>query len=231
MTETERPSTQICLLAARDENAAFMAELKDLMKSNQTETLNAIARDHNFTDAEALRRDLAASEEEHRTKLKTVKDAAAQQDLKIAIELSKVAMATMQASKCPIDFLCPISREIMEEPVILVQSAQTYERQQIQIALAIRPSVDPKTNARFEGEPQLIPNIQLRGVIEQWRRQFVGGGAAAAAAPAAPPPPPIEYSRGGGGGGGHVSSPPRPPLLRKASGVNRFSVSWSGRSV
>ena len=123
------------LLAARDENAAFMAELKDLMKSNQTETLNAIARDHNFTDAEALRRDLAASEEEHRTKLKTVKDAAAQQDLKIAIELSKVAMATMQASKCPNDYLCPISREIMEEPVILVQSAQTYERQQIQIAM------------------------------------------------------------------------------------------------
>ena len=41
------------LLAARDENAAFMAELKDLMKSNETETLNAIARDHNFTDARA----------------------------------------------------------------------------------------------------------------------------------------------------------------------------------
>ena len=110
-------------------------------------------------------------------------DAAAQQDLQIAIELSKVAMATMQASKCPNDFLCPITLELMDDPVILAQSEQTYERKAIQHALIERPGVDPKTNARFEGEPQLIPNIQLRGVIEQWRRQFVGGGGAAAAVP------------------------------------------------
>ena len=176
---------------------------------------------------EALRGELVASEAQHRVDLERVKDSAEKQELEVALELSRMAIST----KCPDDFCCPISLEIMEDPVILAQSAQTYEKKQLQYALIERPGVDPKTNARFEGEPQLIPNIQLRGVIEQWRRQFVGGGAAAAAAPAAPPPPPIEYSRGGGGGGGHVSSPPRPPLLRKASGVNRFSVSWSGRGV
>ena len=217
------------LLAARDENAAFMAELKDLMKSNQTELLNAFARDHDFADAEALRRDLAASEEEHRTKLKTVKDAGAQQDLQIAIELSKVAMATMQASKCPNDFLCPITLELMEDPVILAQSEQTYERKAIQHALIERPGVDPKTNARFEGNPMFIANRQLKGAIEQWQQEHkVVGGGGGAALPS-PPPSPLEYSRGGGGGGGGggvPSSPPPPPLLRKSSGAGRFSVSF-----
>ena len=68
----------------------------------------------------------------------------------------------------PDDYSCPITLEIMRDPVILAQSNQTYERQAILSALNNRPNVDPKTNKRFSGEALLIPNIALRGSIEQW---------------------------------------------------------------
>ena len=56
----------------------------------------------------------------------------------------------------PDDFRCALSLERFREPVILVQSGQTYERSDLLLALAARPGVDPQTNVRFDGEPQLV---------------------------------------------------------------------------
>ena len=53
----------------------------------------------------------------------------------------------------PDDFRCALSLERFREPVILVQSGQTYERSDLLLALAARPGVDPQTNVRFDGEP------------------------------------------------------------------------------
>ena len=70
----------------------------------------------------------------------------------------------------PDDFRCALSLECFREPVVLVQSGQTYERADLLLALAVRPGVDPQTNVRFDGEPQLVTNIQLRRAVETWRQ-------------------------------------------------------------
>ena len=70
----------------------------------------------------------------------------------------------------PRSFYCPITMELFEDPVILVQTRQTYERVALLQWFEMRPQVDPLTNATFEGEPQLIENIALRGSIEEWRK-------------------------------------------------------------
>ena len=79
------------------------------------------------------------------------------------------ASVSAQPPSAPANFRCPITMEIFEDPVILVQTGQTYERVALLQALEQRPQVDPLTNATFEGEPQLIGNIALRGSIKEWR--------------------------------------------------------------
>ena len=77
-------------------------------------------------------------------------------------------MATVQQDKCPDDFMCPITLELMKKPFILFQSGHTYEKKALQYALIERPNHDPLTNATFEGEAQIGPNHSLRKAIEQW---------------------------------------------------------------
>ena len=80
---------------------------------------------------------------------------------------------------CPDDFRCPISHDVMEDPVMLGQSGYTYERSWLMEALARRPGHDPVTNAAFAGEPQLLRNHNLRGAIAQWAER----GAASSPSP------------------------------------------------
>lgn len=66
----------------------------------------------------------------------------------------------------PHEFLCPITLEIMKDPVV-VETGQTYERESIQQWLDSNHQTCPKT-----GQPlvhlSLAPNFALRQVIQQW---------------------------------------------------------------
>jgi len=86
----------------------------------------------------------------------------------VATKLQRVGNSTLGTATYPNDFKCPVSLEIMKDPYVLVQSGHTYEKKAIYMALAHRPNVDPKTNQSFHGEPQLIPNHTLRGLIHSW---------------------------------------------------------------
>ena len=52
------------------------------------------------------------------------------------------------------DLRCPVSLEVMKDPVLLAQSGVSYEREYLVKCLAERPGVDPQTNARFSGSVQ-----------------------------------------------------------------------------
>lgn len=62
---------------------------------------------------------------------------------------------------------CPISLQVMRDPVILVASGQTYDRESLCRALLARPYRDPLTGARTleASVPVYIPNYAVRALI------------------------------------------------------------------
>ena len=68
----------------------------------------------------------------------------------------------------PVDFFCPITQEMMVDPVICADG-HSYERAAISQWLSSH-ATSPKTNAQLE-HTNLIPNHTLRGSIEQFREQ------------------------------------------------------------
>ncbi|GER44469.1 ARM repeat superfamily protein [Striga asiatica] len=66
----------------------------------------------------------------------------------------------------PDDFLCPISLELMRDPVI-VATGQTYERSYIQRWIDCGNTTCPKTQQKLH-HFTLTPNYVLRSLISQW---------------------------------------------------------------
>lgn len=66
----------------------------------------------------------------------------------------------------PDDFLCPISLELMKDPVI-VSTGQTYERLYIQRWINCGNTTCPKTRQKLQNMT-LTPNYVLRSLITQW---------------------------------------------------------------
>ncbi|XP_057787688.1 U-box domain-containing protein 11-like [Salvia miltiorrhiza] len=66
----------------------------------------------------------------------------------------------------PVDFLCPISLELMKDPVI-VATGQTYERSYIQRWIDCGNTTCPKTQQKLR-HLTLTPNYVLRSLISQW---------------------------------------------------------------
>ncbi|XP_047341040.1 U-box domain-containing protein 10-like [Impatiens glandulifera] len=66
----------------------------------------------------------------------------------------------------PDDFLCPISLELMRDPVI-VSTGQTYERCYIQRWIDSGNTTCPKTQQKLQNL-SLTPNYVLRSLIAQW---------------------------------------------------------------
>jgi len=83
-------------------------------------------------------------------------------ELTTAAEPSKRKLALGGAADCPSDFKCPISLEIMVDPVMLTQSGNTYERKMIMHWLAEHPRIDPLSGGTFEGEAKLAPTDAQR---------------------------------------------------------------------
>ncbi|CAA0827733.1 U-box domain-containing protein 15 [Striga hermonthica] len=66
----------------------------------------------------------------------------------------------------PHEFLCPISLEIMSDPVI-ISTGQTYERESIQKWLNSGHRTCPKTGQKLN-YLTVAPNFALRNLIQQW---------------------------------------------------------------
>ncbi|KAJ7297748.1 hypothetical protein O6H91_Y038900 [Diphasiastrum complanatum] len=69
-------------------------------------------------------------------------------------------------AELPEDFKCPISLELMNDPVILA-TGQTYNRSSIQRWLDAGHRSCPKTKQELK-DTKLIPNYALRSLIHQW---------------------------------------------------------------
>jgi hypothetical protein len=75
-------------------------------------------------------------------------------------------MHSINGVPIPADFCCPLSLELMSDPVI-VASGQTYERVFIKKWLDLGYNVCPKTRQTL-GHTNLIPNYTVKQLIENW---------------------------------------------------------------
>ena len=72
----------------------------------------------------------------------------------------------------PHAFVCPLTFEIMQDPVLLVGDGQTYERAEIERWLQTKQT-SPMTNAKLT-TTLIAPNVALRGLIIEFREAHSG---------------------------------------------------------
>lgn len=80
---------------------------------------------------------------------------------------SGVPGGTFPVTSIPLEYLCPITREVMDDPV-LAADGHSYDRNSIQQWLETKKT-SPITN-KILGSKSLTPNLQLRKDIAQWRQ-------------------------------------------------------------
>jgi len=66
---------------------------------------------------------------------------------------------------CPPSFICPISTEIMSDPVMLVDTKTTYDRKSIEQWL-LQHNTDPSTGLDLHSK-EIIPLLVLKNAIEE----------------------------------------------------------------
>ncbi|THU66096.1 hypothetical protein C4D60_Mb05t10580 [Musa balbisiana] len=101
--------------------------------------------------------------------LKRIKDFVQTQKPEMSTPTSAKVIPSHGTSKTPLvpdDFRCPISLELMGDPVI-VSTGQTYEREFIKKWLEAGHNTCPKTQQRLSST-SLTPNYVLRSLIAQW---------------------------------------------------------------
>ncbi|KAL6840299.1 hypothetical protein ACP4OV_030109 [Aristida adscensionis] len=82
------------------------------------------------------------------------------------LHVEEKQMHSINGVPIPADFCCPLSLEIMSDPVI-VESGQTYERVFIRKWLDLGYNVCPKTRQTLV-HTNLIPNYTVKQLIENW---------------------------------------------------------------
>ncbi|KAK3147663.1 hypothetical protein QOZ80_3BG0285250 [Eleusine coracana subsp. coracana] len=101
--------------------------------------------------------------------LKKIKDFVQTQDPGMGALASTTSISPNDNSSCPAipdDYRCPISLDLMKDPVI-VSTGQTYERGFIERWLEAGHDTCPKTQQKLPNK-SLTPNYVLRSLITQW---------------------------------------------------------------
>lgn len=81
------------------------------------------------------------------------------------------SLITIQKQEIPTDLICPITGQLMKNPVI-TQNGQTYEKEAIEEWFT-RKKTDPLT--RMEINTHLIPNYSLRKICDEYREKTLKG--------------------------------------------------------
>ncbi|KAJ0677819.1 putative U box domain, armadillo-like helical, Zinc finger, RING/FYVE/PHD-type [Helianthus annuus] len=141
---------------------------KPLNSTLDEEDLHLAETNTNINDQEAETKVEAASKE-------NLSEGCNQNETVYQLETSKNSSETSSlldenkkpdAPLIPVDFLCPISLELMRDPVI-VSTGQTYERSYIRRWIDCGNTTCPKTQQKLQNVT-LTPNYVLRSLITQW---------------------------------------------------------------
>ena len=86
---------------------------------------------------------------------------------------------------------------MMSDPVLLVQSGQTFDRAALVRALEASPGRDPLTGEALDGAPMISPNALVRSMIEDALRRGKGRAEEATRSAASPAEPAGPHACGG----------------------------------
>ena len=67
----------------------------------------------------------------------------------------------------PVELLCPITRTVFRDPVLVVESGQTYERSAILTHFRRNRSKDPLTGLALSST-RVVPNWAVRRIVQEW---------------------------------------------------------------
>lgn len=67
----------------------------------------------------------------------------------------------------PRELCCPITEDLYKDPVVLVETGQTYERKSIEQWFSRGHKIDPLTGKQLTSI-QLVPNYAIKGLVQSW---------------------------------------------------------------
>ena len=140
------------------ENERLQLELKST-KESRSSSLESVRAAYKSQTALLMKRQI--SNEGHKNTISQL-----QQKIQELESIEKERNQFNQNSVPPNEFTCPITYEVMNDPVICADGS-TYERTVIQQWL-VAHNTSPKTNAILANK-KLIPNISLRVLINEWK--------------------------------------------------------------
>ncbi|KAF8396542.1 hypothetical protein HHK36_018166 [Tetracentron sinense] len=167
---TDSPDLELYtdLMIARKEKIPNLAILTGLAEKLQLKTINDLKK-----ESIALHEMVISSSgcpwdrlEEMSALLKKLKDLVVTGNPESDTSESEKSLVNHRSLTIPNDFQCPISLDLMEDPVI-VSTGQTYERSSIQKWLDAGHKTCPKTQ-QILSHTVLTPNFVLKGLIAQW---------------------------------------------------------------
>ncbi|PKA65409.1 U-box domain-containing protein 12 [Apostasia shenzhenica] len=164
------PDSQLLmdLSLVRSQNSSDPSILKRLSDKLQLRTINDLKR-----ESVALHEMVISSGgdpedclEEMSSLLKKLKETVVIENPIIENLENKASLVKNRSPVIPDDFRCPISLELMKDPVI-ISTGQTYERSCIQKWLDAGHKTCPKTQQNLS-HTALTPNFVLKSLIAQW---------------------------------------------------------------
>lgn len=159
---------------ARDINLARSSKvidhfvLKRLSEKLELRTINDMKKEsHALHELDVSSADgSGACLEEMSPLLKKLKDFVLTENPNVEALEDKAGLVKLRSPIIPDDFRCPMSLELMKDPVI-VSTGQTYERASIQKWLNAGHKTCPKTQQPLT-HTALTPNYVLKSLIQQW---------------------------------------------------------------
>ncbi|GMH32573.1 hypothetical protein BSKO_00407 [Bryopsis sp. KO-2023] len=97
------------------------------------------------------------------------------QEVILALEGKAPAAVFPSRPQPPVEYLCPISKMIMSDPVVLVETGQTYDRHYIEQWFRMGNRTCPITKLAVR-DLQLTPNYALKSLASTWVEVHGGDG-------------------------------------------------------
>mmetsp|Transcript_14805 Transcript_14805/g.18262 ORF Transcript_14805/g.18262 Transcript_14805/m.18262 type:complete len:329 (-) Transcript_14805:2029-3015(-) len=162
----------------QDLPAEVAREVRDAIRSeSEFELLPFMLQNGLATDVEDAKEQLAELQEE-KNELLSEKLLIDRDLIQMVCNLSITELAQQQPTtpfqdpEVPASFKCPLSLEIMEDPVYLhTESGHSFERSMLVKALDRNPYQDPMTGLRYEHKLTFGPNRSLKDAIEDCKEQ------------------------------------------------------------
>jgi DNA repair exonuclease SbcCD ATPase subunit len=165
----ELPELEQLSAAVEKQAGELAAEEKDLQERHEEFTAKKANFETLASDCQLAIKLQVELDEESKKELQE-KEHRLTEGAKMATRMGffKVEEKELFDEEIPDGFKCPITQEIMKDPVIL-ETGQTYEREAIEKWLQEKRT-DPATGQQLSSV-MLIPNISLRKNIDEWRHK------------------------------------------------------------